>query len=559
VTRRFRIIVVEDSETQALRLRHLLEGEGWDVVCVSTADAAFEEIGRQSPDLILVDYYLPGMHGDELCRRLRMNINTRGYLVMMLTSDETHDAELHGLESGADDFVPKSADTDILLLRIKTLLGKAQSQRSILAANGEPIRRARLLTIDDSPTYLEHLAGELEQEGYEVDRASSGEAGLSRLTSEAYDCVLVDLIMPGLDGIGVCRRINELRQSTDIPIAVLMLTGQENKDDLTRALEAGADDFVGKSSDMAVLKGRIRALLRRKFFQEENRRILQELKDKELEALKARAEKELAEARAELVGELEATAAELKRSNRELEQFAYVVSHDLKEPLRMITSYTQLLAEEHQGKLGENADLYINYVVGGAKRMRQLIDDLLEYSRVGRRQEPSEQVDLRKLLDQILWDLNSAIHDAGARVEVGELPHISGNRTLLRQLFQNLIGNAIKFRGSEPPVVTVRCTGDDSFWQFTVADNGIGIDPRHLDRIFEVFQRLHTRDEYPGTGIGLAICRKIVEQNGGTIVAESTPGKGTTFRFTWPVSQGENTPDSGASVAEAEQAVCLQT
>ncbi|MEX2286069.1 MAG: response regulator [Planctomycetaceae bacterium] len=547
----FRIVVVEDSETQALRLRHILEGEGWEVVCVANGEQALEELSRRTPDLIMVDYYLPGVRGDEFCRRIRMNVNTRGLLVMMLTSDETHDAELHGLESGADDFVPKSADTDILLLRVRTLLSKSRSQNSILASNGSSFRRARLLTIDDSPTYLAHLCAELEQEGYQVDREYSGEEGLRRLSIENYDCVLVDLVMPGIDGIEVCREINRLRQTVDNPIAVLMLTGRENKEDLTRALEAGADDFVGKSSDIAVLKGRIRALLRRKFFQEENRRILQKLKDKEVEALKARAEKELAEARAMLVEELEKTAAELQRSNRELEQFAYVVSHDLKEPLRMITSYTQLLADECQDKLGDEPNRYIHYAVDGASRMRQLIDGLLEYSRVGRKLEPLEPVDLQQLIDQLLWDLQPAIREADARVEVGRLTTVYGNRMLLGQLFQNLLGNALKFHGDSPPVVSVSCEDRDGHWEFAVADNGIGIGSAHFDRIFQVFQRIHSREQYPGTGIGLAVCRKIVEQFGGRIWVESTPGQGTTFRFTLPALQASN------SALENEPSACV--
>ena len=282
-----RILLVEDSQTQAMKLRFVLEKAGWDVIWANTAEKAIEEINRRLPDLVLVDYYLPGVRGDELCRRIRMNIDTRSIPVIILTVEGAGSVELHGLESGADDFVQKSADTDILLLRVRMLLNKSETKASILTPSDNVFRRAKVLTIDDSETYLEHLAVELGNEGFLVERASSGAEGLRKLNAETFDCVMVDLMMPEMNGIEVCRRINEMRPKMSTPVAVLMLTGHENKDDLTRALEAGADDFVGKSSDMAVLKGRICALLRRKSFQEENQRIHEELKTKELEAVRA--------------------------------------------------------------------------------------------------------------------------------------------------------------------------------------------------------------------------------------------------------------------------------
>src|SRR4051812_18412515 len=351
-----RIMLVEDSPTQAIKLSYVLEKEGWEVVWAPTAQQAMDQINRQPPDLILLDHYLPGIRGDELCRRVRMNIDTRSIPVLMMTVDDTEEAEVHGLESGADDFVSKSVDSDILLLRIRTLLNKHGTQASILGQADSSFRHARLLTIDDSPTYLEYLAGQLGTEGYRIERCASGQEGLERLLREPFDCVLVDLVMPGMSGIEVCRRINAWRATADSPMAVLMLTGRENKEDLTKALEAGADDFVGKSSDMAVLKGRIRALLRRKFFQEENRRIQEELKTKELETLRARAEKEVAEARAGLVEELQRTATELRRSQEELQkakevaeganraksEFLANMSHEIRTPMNGILGMTEL-------------------------------------------------------------------------------------------------------------------------------------------------------------------------------------------------------------------------
>ncbi|HEY3063583.1 MAG TPA: PAS domain S-box protein [Chloroflexota bacterium] len=228
---------------------------------------------------------------------------------------------------------------------------------------------------------------------------------------------------------------------------------------------------------------------------------------------------------------LKATADDLARSNAELEQFAYVASHDLQEPLRMVASYTQLLARRYAGKLDQDADDFIGFAVDGAKRMQDLINDLLAYSRVGTRQLQLQPVDTSELVKGVVADLAAAIAEAGATIVSDELPTVHGDPTQLRQLFQNLIVNGMKFRGQRSPEVRITAERQDNWWQFGVQDNGIGIEPQYLERIFVLFQRLHTRADYPGTGIGLAICKKIVERHGGRIWVESEPGQGTTFWF----------------------------
>jgi PAS domain S-box-containing protein len=230
-------------------------------------------------------------------------------------------------------------------------------------------------------------------------------------------------------------------------------------------------------------------------------------------------------------------AQELKRSNEDLQQFAYVASHDLQEPLRMITGYTSLLARRYYGKLDKDADEFIRYAVDGAKRMQGLIQDLLSYSRVGTQGKTFELIDCEEVLAQTLASLQLAIEESGATVTHEPLPTVVADEMQLGQLFQNLIGNAIKYRNSRPPQVHVSCTRRPSEWVFAVKDNGIGIDPRYAARIFVIFQRLHTREEYPGTGIGLAVCKKIVERHGGNIWMESQPGNGATFYFTLPVCE----------------------
>jgi PAS domain S-box-containing protein len=238
--------------------------------------------------------------------------------------------------------------------------------------------------------------------------------------------------------------------------------------------------------------------------------------------------------------ELARQADELARSNADLEQFAYVASHDLQEPLRMVAAYTQLLSERYTGKLDENADRFIGYAREGAVRMQVLIQDLLAFSRVGRKEDAFTNIDCNAVMDEVKLALASAMQESGAVITCGSLPTVCADRTQVAQLFQNLIGNAIKFRGGKVPAISVRAEKKDQEWQFSVTDNGIGIAPEFSENVFIIFQRLHARSEYPGNGIGLAICKKIVERYGGKIWVESESGAGSTFRFTMPVRTAKN-------------------
>ena len=259
-----------------------------------------------------------------------------------------------------------------------------------------------------------------------------------------------------------------------------------------------------------------------------------EARSAELEVTNVRLREENAERR-RAERELAEQARVLSRTNAELQQFAYVSTHDLREPLRKVRSYAELLERRYQGQLDEKADKYIDYVVSGATRMQVLITDLLAYLAVDNKEMFLEETDLNVLLAQVLTDIDMLVQENTAVITHDPLPQLEVDPSQLRTLLQNLISNALKFHGEEPPQVHVGVERQGDEWLFSVADNGIGIEEQYLERIFVIFQRLHTKETYPGTGIGLAICKKVVENHNGRIWLTSTPGQGTTFYFTLPV------------------------
>jgi two-component system sensor histidine kinase/response regulator len=372
-----------------------------------------------------------------------------------------------------------------------------------------------ILIVDDVPMNLEIITSQLERRGYITLVARSGEEAVERAEFARPDMILLDVVMPGIDGFETCRRLKQRKATRDIP--VIFMTALTATDDKIEGFRVGAVDYVTKPLNAEEVATRVDTHLT-------------------LFALRRQLEEQNVQLQQEIAAREQIQAA-LQRSNTELEQLAYVASHDMQEPLRMVASYLQLVAQRYQGKLDAEADEFIGFAVDGAKRMQTLINDLLAYSRLGTKARLFATTDCSALVDTTIADLRVAIEESDACVTRGPLPVVMADTAQLAQLFQNLLANAIKFHGNVPPQVHIEADWANGGWCFAVRDNGIGIAPEYFERIFVLFQRLHGRREYPGTGIGLALCKKIVERHGGRIWVESTPSTGSVFRFTIPGSR----------------------
>ena len=383
-----------------------------------------------------------------------------------------------------------------------------------------------VLIVDDVSANLQLITGQLEARGYDVLVARSGLEAIQRAEFTRPDLILLDVVMPGVDGFETCRRLKQRSATRDIP--VIFMTALSATDDKVEGFRVGAVDYVTKPLNAEEVVARVGTHLTldalRRQLAAQNRHLRAEVHARE------HAQAALQQSNAEL----EQLTAALRRSNAELEQLAYVASHDMQEPLRMVASYLQLLTRRYGDRLDADGHEFIGYAVDGAKRMQAMINDLLVLSRVSTKARPFAPTDCAKVLATARIQLQVAIAESGATITEDPLPTVQGDAVQLLQLFQNLIANAIKFRGDAAPEVHVSAEATEEGWCFSVRDNGIGIAPEYFERIFLLFQRLHGRKEYPGTGIGLALCKRIVERHGGRLWVESASGQGSTFRFTLP-------------------------
>jgi signal transduction histidine kinase len=371
--------------------------------------------------------------------------------------------------------------------------------------------RLRVLLVEDNPADVELVLVTLRKDGFDVSSevVQTAEEFTLRIQAIGFDVILADYKLPqwrGMEALEILRCAN-----LDVPLIVV--TSYLGEEKAVECVKQGATDCVLKDH-----LPRLPVSVRRA------------LEEKRLRELRRQSERELAY-----------KASELARSNADLEQFAYVASHDLQEPLRMIANYTQLLAERYLGKLDEQADKYIRYSVDGAVRMQALIQDLLKFSQVGKSEIKPRTTECRALVEQAVKNLQAAVEESGAVVNWNGLRVVMADPTQLTQVFQNLIANAIKFRGAETPVIQIDSEEKDHEWVLTVSDNGIGIPAESWQDIFVIFRRLHTRTEYAGNGIGLSICKKIIERHGGKIWIEAQATPGCCFKFTLPTEPSPRT------------------
>lgn len=476
-----RLLVADDDSVYRMFLSRQLSKWGFEVVTTCDGAGALTALeDTTGPSLAILDWRMPGLDGVEVCRRVRANLDGRYIYLLLLTARDTPADLIAGMDAGADDYLTKPVNLAELHLRVRA--------------------GCRILEFEERSCQLFDNAP--------IAYHEANTSGVVVRVNHA-ECRLLGYSAQEILG----RRVWDFVAPAQVEKGMAVF--QAAVEGSNQPVEDSEWEICGRSGDILLVR------LQQNQVRDGNGAVTG-LRCTMLDITESRRQAQL----------LERQAADLARSNAELEQFAYVASHDLQEPLRMVASFTQLLAKRYTGKLDDTADRYIHFTVDGAKRMQQLIADLLALSRVGTSGGEFRDVPLEDVMSEVLLNLGPAIQDSGAAVFHDSLPMVFADRGQLVQLLQNLIGNAIKFRGTKMPRVHISAAeaGDD--WTISVSDNGIGIAPEHAERVFQIFQRLHTRDQYPGTGIGLAVCRKIVQRHGGKIWFDSTPGGGTTFHFT---------------------------
>ena len=521
------ILVIDDSATFRDLLTRALEDAGFSVVAVETGEDGLRVAAERRPAAIVVDGVLPGIDGATVIRRIRLDSALRGTPCLLLTASEGNAQELSALDAGADAFARKREHVSIVMARLWAILRTASStQEQDASATDSLLAPKTILLVDDDDDYLGALGDALGDAGFRVVTATSGPRALELLAVEPVDCILLDRSMPEMDGLETCQRLKASPALRHLP--VVLLTGFREQDGVIEGLAAGADDYVSKSAGLPVLEARIWAQLRRKQFEDDSRRARDELMRREVESAEARIAHEVAEARAELIGELE-------RKNQELEAFAYSVSHDLRAPLRAIDGFSQALLEDCADQIDERGREHLGRVRAAARRMGELIDDILELSRVGRAELTRRGVDLTDMARQVVAELGRAEPERAVEVVIQERLFVMADSRLIRIVLENLIGNAWKFTaGAAAARIELSAAGQAGDLVYTVRDNGAGFDPAGASRLFRPFSRLHSDSEFAGTGIGLATVHRIIDRHGGRVWGEGVLGAGAAFHFTLP-------------------------
>lgn len=381
--------------------------------------------------------------------------------------------------------------------------------------NNQPI--PNILIVDDVPANLQVLGDILEGEGYKVRPVLNGPMALQVAEKEKPDLILLDIMMPGMNGFQVCHHLKENPNLRMVP--VIFISALNDTEDIVIALSEGGEDYIPKPFKAEEVKARVATHL--KLYKQ----------SKELQELN----KNLEERVLERTLQQELTNKKLSFHLKELEQFTFVTSHDLQEPLLTLTNFTQLLKEEYAEKLDETGNKYVEFIYNSSVRMQTLVKGLLDYTLLGNERIIS-MFDCRKVVNDVVSDLDELIMASRARITCHQLPRLYACESEMRLLFQHLLHNAVKFcKKDVDPAIEISAENQGAEWLFSVEDNGIGIEDKFKEKIFVIFKRLHKREDFQGTGIGLAHCKKIVELHGGVIWAESNKHGGSTFKFTIPI------------------------
>ncbi|MBD1914758.1 MULTISPECIES: response regulator [Cyanophyceae] len=547
------ILVVDDTPTNLDVLFDFLNNAGFKVLFAEDGESALEKARYANPDLILLDILMPGMDGFETCRRLKQQATTAVIPVIFLTAlTETTD-KVKGLALGAVDFITKPLQYEEVLARVKTHLRLQSLTQQVQARNMQLEREVQERTEAEAALQRQNQRSQLFADvTLKIRQSLQIDDILQTAVTEVKtilhaDRVLIYRLWPDGTGSGVAEAVQpHFPQVMGVvfPQEVFPTESREQyrQGRIRSLVNAALDQQVSPCLVEFLQQFEVQAKLVVPILTQDDlwglliahqcagprqwtvfeTELLQQLADQIAIAL----------TQAQLLEQETLQRQELARSNAELQQFAYIASHDLQEPLRMVTSYLQLLERRYKGQLDPDADDFIQFAVDGALRMRTLINDLLTYSRIGTRGHAFQLTSCNAAVEQAIANLQLAIEESGAVVTYPDLPQLQADPTQLIQLFQNLISNAIKFRGEAPVRVAIAVSQMEDAWLFSVQDNGIGLDPQYADQIFVIFQRLNNRTHYPGTGIGLAVCKKIVERHGGKIWVEAALDQGATFYFT---------------------------
>jgi DNA-binding response OmpR family regulator len=531
------VLVIDDSATFRDVMQQALEQAGYTAVMAGSGEEGLRLAAAARPSAIIVDGMLPGIDGTAVIRHVRLDAALRGVPCLLLTGSDDGSAELHALDAGADAFVRKDEEVPVILARLAAALRSTANR----AGEGPTslLGPKKILAVDDSPTYLQELSSTLRDEGYDVVPARSGEEALELLAVQPVDCILMDLLMPGLGGQETCQRIKSASGVRDIPL--IMLTALDDRDAMLAGLAAGADDYIQKSSEFVVLKARVRAQLRRKQFEDENRNIRDELLHERHEASEARAARELAETRARLVDELERKSRDLELATQAKSRFLATMSHEIRTPLNAILGMAGLLSTT---PLTDGQREFATIIRSSGDHLLTVINDILDFSSLESGGMPLERRPfsvagvVEESLDLVAGQARAKDLELAYELAPDAQQTVLGDAGRVRQILVNFLSNAVKFTRHGEVVVSVSTSPvADGRHELhcAVHDTGIGIPLDRFDLLFRSFSQVDvsTQRVYGGTGLGLAICKRLAELMEGRVWVESEVGRGSTFHFTF--------------------------